>query len=169
MIICGFDPGFKGGIAVFDADKPVHVCIMPIIIQKNDKKRIDVKSVVKILKDFKVEHILIEQVHAFPGQGGVGNFSFGQNFGTLLGIFETLDIPFEEVSPMRWKKLVLGEGYTEGKNQGVEFCKQKYPDINLLPTKRSKNPHDGMSDAMCIASYYLIRSNINKEKERNLK
>lgn len=160
-VICGIDPGFKGGIAIFDNDIPIFCCVMPILeIKKKTgkiKKRIDAKEVCKILKLYKVEMIITEQVHAFKGQGGVGNFSFGQNFGTLLGIFDALDIPYEEVSPIRWKKTLFGENNTEGKNPGIELCQQKYPQINLLATPRSKIPHDGKSDALCLATYYLIK------------
>ena len=162
MRLVGIDPGFKGGIAVFDDEKVIFCCPMPILtvkVGKKDRNRIDGKTIAKLLRDYTVDQVTIEQVHAFPGQGGVGNFSFGQNFGTLLGIFEAIGIQYKEISPMKWKKLVLGSDREEGKNQGIEFCNKNYNYINLLPTKRSKKPHDGMSDAICIGHSFRLLSN----------
>lgn len=167
MILCSFDPGFSGGMTIFK-DGLIVLCIpMPIKTVKcgkKDRKRINAVEVSKELKLHLVEHVIIEQVHAFPGQGGVGNFSFGQNFGTLLSVFEALGIPYEEVSPMRWKKAVLGNDYNQGKDQGVVFCGVNYPHINLHRTSRCKKPHDGMSDSICIGHYFL-QKHINNKKE----
>jgi Holliday junction resolvasome RuvABC endonuclease subunit len=162
MRLVGIDPGFKGGLAIFDDEKVIFCCPMPIVtvkVGKKDRNKIDGITITKLLKEYNVSQIIIEQVHAFPGQGGVGNFSFGQNFGTLLGIFEALGIPYTEISPMKWKKFIFGKDREEGKNQGIEFCNTNYGYINLLPTKRSKKLHDGMSDAICIGHSFRFLDN----------
>lgn len=46
---------------------------------------------------------LIEQVHAFPGQGVTSMFTFGQGYGFLRGCLVSCRIPFTEVSPMKWQ------------------------------------------------------------------
>ena len=47
---------------------------------------------------------MIEQVHAFPGQGVSSTFKFGANYGMLRGFLIAAGISFKEVTPVRWQK-----------------------------------------------------------------
>jgi crossover junction endodeoxyribonuclease RuvC len=157
MKIIGIDPGFKGGISVFENDKLKEVIVMPIK-EENDKRKIDATKISEFFLKHRPEKAIIEQVHAMPGQGVVSMFSFGENYGKVLGVLEALFIPYEIVSPMKWKKQVLGENYSHSEKHGAyDFCHDNFPDINFYATKRSKVPHDGMTDSVCIG-YYLLKN-----------
>lgn len=63
----------------------------------------------KMLADddgFKMKAI-IEKVSAMPKQGLSSTFKFGVNFGTWIGRLEALGIPFDYVTPRKWKKLIF--------------------------------------------------------------
>jgi crossover junction endodeoxyribonuclease RuvC len=59
----------------------------------------------------------IEHIHAMPqrtglrdgvevkmGQGNLGSFKQGYNFGFLIGMLAAFEIPYELVSPQKWQK-----------------------------------------------------------------
>ena len=47
---------------------------------------------------------VVEQVHSMPHDGVSRAFSFGMNYGKILGMFETLGIPYSTCTPGRWQK-----------------------------------------------------------------
>lgn len=156
MIIIGIDPGIKGGVAIICDKEPLLVFPMPVCKQ-GTKKNIDGKSF-SILVDGatydKDTYIFIEQVHSMPKQGVVSTFTFGKGYGKLLGVLECMGLETIEVRPQEWKKVIL-ENTNKDKQAAIDYVKQKYPNVSLLPTKRSKVPSDGMADAICIADYGL--------------
>ena len=149
----GIDPGQKGGIAFIEprADHATTFA-MPMA-----GKEIDVSAITELFAEWTVGKVIvvIEKVHAMPKQGVVSTFKFGFGTGVLHGIVRTLGFPLHLVTPQKWKKVVL-EGTSKDKAAAIDFCKRIYPDINLLATKRSRVPHDGMADALCIARYAEI-------------
>jgi crossover junction endodeoxyribonuclease RuvC len=46
----------------------------------------------------------VENVHAMPVNGSVGNFKLGDAFGTIKCALAMLDIPYRLVTPGQWKK-----------------------------------------------------------------
>jgi crossover junction endodeoxyribonuclease RuvC len=115
-------------------------------------KEIDLALVAQILKAWRNPVVYIEKVHAMPGQGVTSMFSFGEGYGGLKGVCATLGLPYNLVTPQAWKKKVLA-GTSKDKEAAVDFCRRRYPQVNLLATERSRVPHDGMADALCIATY----------------
>jgi crossover junction endodeoxyribonuclease RuvC len=148
MIVIGIDPGKKGGIAVIDG-KGQESLVWPMPLAG---KEIDWTRVADLLEWNGPKFAYVEKVHAMPGQGVTSMFSFGKNFGGLLGVLGALEIPLTLVTPQAWKKKVLA-GTSKDKDAAVDFCRRRYPQVNLLATERSRVPHDGMADALCIATY----------------
>ena len=65
----------------------------------------EVRSAVYCMDDWELcGQAIIEKVHAFKGQGISSTFKFGKGTGRLIGMLETLHIPFKEVSPKAWMK-----------------------------------------------------------------
>lgn len=170
MKLCSVDPGFSGGVAVWNEDGTLIECIpMPIKevkVSKKTRRKIDGVLLSRFLKKHNITNAIIEQVHSQPLQGGVGNFSFGENFGNVKGIFECMELEYNEVSPMRWKKRLFGERdktiaeedrKKHNKEIAIQFVLDKFPNVELKRTARSKNYHDGMADAICIGYYYFIK------------
>lgn len=93
---------------------------------------------------------VVEKVGAMPGQGVVSMFKFGENFGMIQGILQAFGIPYELVTPQKWKKEF---GVTADKNTSIEVCKRLFPDVNLKRTERCKKEHDGMAEALLMAEY----------------
>lgn len=156
----GIDPGFKGGIALFEDKKCLECFVMPLYEKENGKNTVDCKFISRYLLEKQVKTVIIEQVHTMPGQGIASSGNFMYNFGKIIGLCEGLDREVIQISPQKWKKLVLKEEYEHDMKQGaIDFCTKNFPNINLLATSRSKNPHDGMSDAICIGvSLYALKN-----------
>ena len=85
-----------------------------------------------------------------PGQGVTSCFSFGQNFGFILGLLRALVIPFELVRPQKWKKEF---SCTSDKNTSIEVAKRLFPGVDLRRTPKCQKPHDGICEALLMAEY----------------
>lgn len=145
----GIDPGQSGGIAIVKGNLLAAVYVMPVAGKEIDTIRIN-----EILKNWLEDNpiAVIEKVHSMPQQGVASSFKFGFNTGILHGIIRTHGIPLHLVTPQAWKKKILS-GTAKDKDAAIDFCRRVYPQVNLLATPRSKKPHDGMADALCIARY----------------
>lgn len=138
MNYIGIDPGKDGALAVITDE---DVMVFPF----------DRKSYVNILGALKNgSRCCLEREGAMPGQGGVSMFSFGENFGFIQGVLEANAIPYELVTPKRWKKEF---GITADKNGSVQVCMRLFPTVSLLKTDRCRKPHDGMAEALLMAEY----------------
>ena len=144
-IFIGIDPGKKGGIACIDTEKNISFAV-----PYSDKELID------LCRDESwhgnTEHIMccLEKVGAMPGQGVVSMFTFGQGVGYIKGVLESFRIPYQEITPQKWKREF---GLSSDKAVSAEVCRKLFPDINLLATPRCKKPHDGMAEALLMAEY----------------
>jgi hypothetical protein len=149
MIIIGIDPGKTGGICLFKDEELLEAFAIPTITQKNGKDMIDFKAVGLYLQKNNPDKVYLEKVGAGKFGGRVSMFNFGVSFGGLMSCILVLNYDLNLVIPQRWKKIVLGENYNhEDKNGTIDFCKNKFPNMNLLATKRSKVPHDGICDSI---------------------
>ncbi|MBC8388982.1 MAG: hypothetical protein H8E13_13180 [Actinobacteria bacterium] len=144
MYFIGIDVGKSGAVAVINkTTKKVYDC--PLIKNKT-KKVIDINSLYLILSSFSANStVLVENVHAFPGQGVVSMFSFGKGFGIYLGLLTALEMKYKLVTPQKWKK----EFNLKGKNKkdSIAVAKKLFPNIKITKSK------DGRADALLIAEY----------------
>lgn len=149
MIWIGIDPGAKGAMAL----------IGPFIIGGPDAPEIipfEQGRYIKRLKALKESGekcvCCIEAVHSITGQGIASSFRFGVSYGWLLGMLDSIGIPYQPITPQKWKKEF---GLTSDKAQSVEVCKRLYPGVNLLRTERSRKEDDGMAEAVLMATYAM--------------
>lgn len=167
----GIDVGKNGGIVIIDDENRIIAMATP----KVNKDEIDIHQIVKVLSDLRGPytkiHIAIEDVHSIFGVGAKANFQFGRALGILEGVVIGLGISFTKVSPKIWQKdLWMGikpveintgkktkEGNikykTDTKATSLLAAKRLYPDLDLRATERSKKAHDGIVDALLIATY----------------
>lgn len=143
-IFIGIDPGKSGGIACIDTETGIRYTE-----PYSDKALIDM---CRHESYNKTEHIMccLEKVGAMPGQGVVSMFNFGQSVGYIKGVLESFRIPYQEITPQKWKREF---GLTSDKAVSAEVCRKLFPDIDLLATPRCKKPHDGMAEALLMAEY----------------
>lgn len=181
MNIIGIDPGLHGGIATLVSDGShysVTAVPMPTIATTRGKKTtnaLNLPAIVAVLRRVNVLPTItiafIEKVHTMPKQGVVSAGKFMEGYGQIQGILAALGIGYELVTPQAWMKVVLS-GYSKGghgKKPSIQYVTQKYPDLNVMASERSRKPHDGMCDAVCIAEYGAIGMpghTFEKEKER---
>lgn len=92
----------------------------------------------------------LERVGAMPKQGVTSMFRFGENFGFIQGLLTAYSIPFELVTPQKWKKEFQ---ITGDKNSSVTVCKRLFPAVSLRRTDRCKKDHDGLAEALLMAEY----------------
>ena len=145
MIYIGIDPGKNGGIAIINENTNTNYS-MPYSER-------DLRRYTRLLKkNYENERIMccLEQVHAMPGQGVTSMFNFGMNYGYIKGVLETLGIPYQEVTPAKWKKEF---GLSGTKADSIEVCQRLFPGVDLMATERSRKPHDGMAEALLMAEY----------------
>ena len=140
-LFIGIDPGKKGGVAYIDTKDNI-AGTMPY----SDKELID------LCADSKYREVIccLEKVGARPGQGVVSMFNFGQSVGYIKGILEAYRIPYQEITPQKWKREF---GLSSDKAVSAEVCRKLFPDISLLATPKCKKPHDGMAEALLMAEY----------------
>jgi len=153
----GIDPGLQGGIATIRNSGEMTTLIMPT--HKIGKKR--VLDNARLAGIFSLSDLLniksyaiLEQQQPMPKQGVTSMFSIGYGFGVLKQCLIDFSIPHEVVRAQVWQK-EFGISGRKGntKAQALQICQSLFPDTNLLATKRSKKPHDGIVDAILIAEY----------------
>lgn len=145
-LFIGIDPGKSGGIARISMTSN-RVVTEPYSDQ----------ALISLCEDIyfgaiEVQEVVccLEKVGAMPGQGVVSMFSFGQSVGYIKGVLEAFRIPYQEITPQKWKREF---GLTSDKAKSAEVCRKLFPDVNLLASPRCKKPHDGMAEALLMAEY----------------
>lgn len=143
MIYIGIDPGAKGAMALLYDNSRV-----PEIIPYNKEEYIDR---LRLLFYEEAECICcIESVHALPKQGITSTWNFGVSYGWLLGLLDTLAIPYQPIAPYKWKNEF---GLNSDKAKSIEVCKQLFPGIKLFRTERSRKEDDGLAEAVLMSLY----------------
>ena len=148
-LFVGIDPGGSGGIAVITPDGKMHAMKMPATEH-------DTNNIISHIKTFDCTvYCLIEGVHSFPAQGVASSFKFGRNYGMLRGLLVGNKIPFNEVSPMKWQKMMgipsrKEKSRTDHKNVLKAKAQQMCPDLKITLAT---------ADAILIALYCKL---INK-------
>ena len=142
-LFIGIDPGKSGGIAYIDTEQG-FAGTEPY----SDKALIDLCS--DASRDGMGVVCCLEKVGAMPGQGVVSMFNFGRSVGYIKGVLEAFRIPYQEITPQKWKREFT---LTSDKAKSTEVCRKLFPDVSLLATPRCKKPHDGMAEALLMAEY----------------
>ncbi len=144
-VYIGIDPGSKGGIAVINDAEILSLSLY-------DSYQIS-HILGEICDKYKSDGLMctLEKVHSMPRDGVKQAFKFGENYGFVKGTLMTLGIPFQEVPPQTWKKEYSLISKT--KQDSIKRCKELFPNVNLLPTERSKKDSDGLAEALLICEY----------------
>lgn len=145
--VIGVDPGASGGFACWRDDESFAAFAMP-------KTEGDQIQLIRELIAPGETIAFMEQVGGYAGKGQPGSamFSFGRNFGFVLGVLQALGVRVELVRPQKWQKpLGLGTASgcasrTEWKNR-LKACAQR-----LYPALR---PTLSTADAILILDFGL--------------
>ena len=158
----GIDPGATGAVALIERGggrETVQVWDMPTLkvrVGRVIKSKVDAHGLVVILNQAtgglftrSPVPVLVENVHAMPGQGVASMFSFGTSFGVILGVLATLDIPYTMIEPSVWTRTM---GVRRGDDAGRQRALQLFPQAAHLLSRKSD---DGRADAILIAAHGL--------------
>lgn len=151
-IAIGIDPGKDGAMAILGYNPA------PVVIPFNVESYVTwLRCIESATTDTDCDAlVVVEHVGAMPGQGVTSCFSFGQNFGMILGMLSALRIPYELVRPAKWKREF---SCTKDKNTSIEVAKRLFPNVPLKRTERCTTDHDGMAEALLMAEYARRRAN----------
>lgn len=144
----GIDPGKGGGLALLPEDLRTAVSLpMPASIH-DTINWLELNTTTKTM-------IIIEKAQAMPKNGAVGMFNYGMGFGELLGAIAALKRPIHVVGPTIWTKMMHSGLPKElkPKEKSLRALRNIFPEVDLLATKRSKKPHEGIVDAYLLALY----------------
>lgn len=151
--VAGIDVGLDGGVVFLGQGGAIDLSVTPVLVAEGGGKRdYDLAGMRALLASRTIDLAVIEVAAARPGQGVTSMFNFGKGYGLWLGILCGLGIPHERVTPQAWKRVILA-GTARDKSAAVAYVSRRFPDASLLPTIRSRKPHDGMADAACLAEY----------------
>jgi crossover junction endodeoxyribonuclease RuvC len=151
MIYLGVDPGLDGAMAVLGlTENTVLVYDTPTLVIKGRglKRQYHATVMAERLRPITRDALaLIERVHAMPKQGVRSMHTLGVGCGLWEGMLAALAIPYEYVTPQRWKKTML-DGQGKDKDAARFKAQALFPQIELHLKK-----HDGRADALLIAEF----------------
>ncbi len=101
LCIMGVDPGLSGAVAFYFPGAPGHVSAEDSPIVGGD---LDVATIAGQIKQMKPDVAIIERVGAMPKQGVASTFKFGASYGALIGVVAALGVPYQLVTPTKWKR-----------------------------------------------------------------
>ena len=146
MYYIGIDPGKTGSVTVL-RDQVFNLYPTPII--KLEKNEYDIPEMINLLTPFTQDAFCcIEKSQCMPGNGIVQAFSTGKGYGLWLGILTALQIPFFEVHPRVWTKLLLSGSGGEGKERNYMRARQLFP--KWEPKFKYEREY---SDSLLLAEY----------------
>lgn len=111
-------------------------------------------------------YLVVEDVHAMPGQGVVSMFSFGKSTGVFYGAAYSLcllrtGLQLDEVSPQKWQnwvKKTLGLVLAAGEFDSRAIIEKYLPEYADLFRKPRGKLCDGACDAALIGFWRLSNS-----------
>lgn len=136
----GIDPGKNGGIAVIWHGGKIETNVYSDELMLKTARELRNVEVIAC----------VEKVGAMPKQGVASTFNFGVSYGIIQGILMANNIPFQLITPQRWKKEF---GLNSDKTKSIEVCQKLFPTVSLYRTERCKTKHDGMAEALLMALY----------------
>lgn len=125
---------------------------MPILTLKRGgkaRRELDAHLLADCIERVGPSAAFVEDQWSRPNDGHGGGFAFGKNFGIVIGILATLDIPMTLVAPQRWKKVL---GVLAAKDAARARASQLLPHAARHWTRVRD---DGRAEAALIALYGL--------------
>lgn len=147
MQYLGIDPGKSGAITVIDwwekdslLGKSTETTITSCKLTETE---LDIWKWLENNVDVLNAVATIENVHSMPKQGVASAFTFGKNFGFLIGLLTASSIPYKFVTPQKWQKGM--QCMTGGdKNISKAAAQRLWPRIKMT---------HAIADSLLIAEY----------------
>lgn len=132
MIILGIDPGMSGGLAILPIGDNGHISAEPSAFKFDCLTEREIADLFwKCFLDSGEQlFAYLERVHSMPKQGVASSFKFGMSYGFLRGCLTTVGIPFEDLTPQKWQKL-MGCMTKGDKNISKARAQQLFPRLKI--------------------------------------
>lgn len=152
MFIIAIDPGVSGGIAYGEATSQPKLANMPAEVQGL------VELLESIARGRNDVWVFVEEVGGFVGtpQPGSRMFTFGRNFGALLGVLATLRLRTKLIRPQKWQaSLSIGNSRGLSKAQWKRALREHA--VLLYPTQKvTLKTADALLIWHCVARGFLV-------------
>lgn len=147
----GIDPGSKGFCCLYDNFYHSYGHY-PLF----EGKRLS-QQLIECLNEIAGNDIIavVEQVHSMPHQGVASTFSFGTNYGKILGMLEAIGIPYSTCTPGKWQKAMC-EAVDKAANTKLtsyNAARRLLPAMDFRRSERCKTFDDNKVDATLICLY----------------
>lgn len=149
--VLGIDPGLSGALALVATDLSKVDVIDTPVHAINGKQQMDVHTLARWMdvQSVDVDHAIIEQVGAMPGQGVTSCFNFGFGTGILHGVICASFIRLRLVRPAVWKRAM---GLPADKDASRQMASRMFPKFAHL---FSRKKDDGRAEAVLLAVYAM--------------
>lgn len=167
-VLCGIDPGYKGGIAFIeynsDSDMRLLSCqpmpLSKVLINKRYRTTYNVPRLRDMLFNnsaFNCNVFLLERFAPLEVDGKFSKAATAMGFGLIAGLIQSNpDNRFFEVWPLSWQNKMF-QKITGTRRKGDTKGLSARLALSVFPTARICGPRgalkDGLSDAICIALY----------------
>jgi hypothetical protein len=156
----GIDIGKKGAIYMLNEDGTEDWRVaMPMI-----KDQVDWHELNAILEPYQMFNgmVVYEKLGVIFGTSKKTAFSMGEQYGAVRQCCISNNIRYTEVPAKKWQAEMFegqvniqktGKTSRDTKAMALVAAKRLFPTVNLLMTKASSVPHDGLVDALLMAEY----------------
>ena len=151
----GIDPGLEGAWALIGpSGKLENHYKFETYNETGSKRVLDMLGLLESLKAVKNSCpsviATLEEIHASAGQGASSIVSMGFSLGVLKMACAAASMPYQVVSPMKWKNRMLS-GMPKEKDASVQKVLQLFPETReILIGPRGGRDHN-IADAILIA------------------
>lgn len=148
----GFDPGKLGYCTIYEVETNSYTHYP--IFQGNRLNQQLIKRLAEIAAS-KNEIAVVEQVHSMPHDGISRAFSFGTSYGMLLGMLETLGVPYITCTPGKWQK-TMWEAVDKAANTKLtsyNAARRLLPNMDFRRSERCKVYDSNLVDATLLCLY----------------
>lgn len=150
-MIVGIDCGKNGGVAILSMQGELLGGMRMPLLQHGKRDLVDVfqirANVANVSAD-EIDHIVLEQVNAMPGQGVTSMFNFGRHTGSAEAYALSTGKPITWVTPQKWKGYF---GLSKDKMASLDRARLEFGNSPLWRVKAN----DGIAEAALIALWSL--------------
>jgi hypothetical protein len=151
----GIDIGCSGGIVSITDKGIISLDVMPMIGREYNVK--ELLSILDTITSYKDDNkiIGIEMPIAMPRHSSQGTLKTGMGYGLILGCVASKGLPYCTVRPNEWTKTIHRglPAKLKAKDKSRIIVQRLYPNLDLRANARCKVIHEGLMDALLIATY----------------
>ncbi len=153
MKVVGIDPGLTGAVAHLSDSGEVLALIDTPTAKVGTKTVYLAGEMARLIRRLTADDdalaAILEDVHPMPKQGVVSTGSIMRCMGLWEGILAAYAIPYELVSPQRWKKVMMN-GMGKDKDASRIKALQLFPGVS---SRLERKKDHGRAEALLIAEY----------------